>query len=163
MLIYKIIGGGSIVVSALIFYFESQAYNKKALAQLDAYINLIEYIKNQVCCFLTPIDIILNNCDVEILKNCVMGEVSEPKILKTVGDIIDASYFYIEQDALAVIKRFGSDFGTIYRDEQLISCDLYIDELKSIKSKKKENFEKEKKVRLALCVCLSVSMILLLI
>lgn len=163
MLIYKVIGGGSIMVSALIFYFESQSFNKKAMTQLDAYISLIEYIKSQVSCFLSPIDIIIKNCDYKIIQKCTMVNEINIQTAKTVKDIVNYSYFYLDQEIIDTIYKFANDFGSNYRKEQLLYCDAYIEELKKYKCKIYDNYEKDKKVRFVLCMCLSFSMILMLI
>ena len=163
MLVYKLLGGGSIVISAILFYFESQSYNKKFLKQLSAYISLIEFIKNQVGSYLMPIDEIIKHCDDNIIKECIMNDKTDMSHIDNLNDIINLACYYIDKETLDIIYRFANDFGLKYRSEQLVSCELYIDELREIFNKKKENYEKEKRVRFVLCICLSFSMVLLLI
>ena len=66
MIIYKMIGSASVIISALVIYLEIQRYEKLKLKQINSYILLIEYIKNQIECFLLPIDTIILNCNKEI-------------------------------------------------------------------------------------------------
>ena len=59
MVLYKIVGSGSIIISALIVYLEMQKYESIKLKQINSFILLIEYIKNQIECFLLPIDVMV--------------------------------------------------------------------------------------------------------
>lgn len=163
MLIFKFIGGTSVVISSLLIYLEMQKYEKLKLAQLNAYISLIEYIKNQVECFLLPIDSIIQSVSEKIIKECGIKEGTDLKSFATVNDIVQSTVFYIEGDSIGLIRQFAHDFGMGYRDEQIRLCEHYIKELIKEREKLKENSAKEKKVRLALSLCISVSLILLLI
>ena len=70
MIISKLIGGVLITVCALKIYAEIQKFQKKSIKQIDSFIELIDYIKNQIECFLLPIDTIMFNCDNKLLLNC---------------------------------------------------------------------------------------------
>ena len=158
---YKVIGSGGIIVSALMIYFEMQKYEKIKLNQINAYISLIEYIKNQIECFLLPIDCIIKNCSVDIIRNCgIKGDYSKAKNLE---ELLMSVEFYCDFECIEIIKQFSRDFGQGYIDEQLKYCDYYRNELIKQRDKSKEKSVKEKKLRLALCLCASFSIILLLI
>ncbi len=163
MVIYKIIGGGSILVSALILYFESQSYNRRAIKQLQGYINFIEYAKNQINSYLTPINIIIENCELSIINNCTSSNKFDNKNFKTFLDMVESSSFYIEKEIVDLIYSCAKEFGSNYRQEQIKHCDFYIQELTKEKNKLMDKYEKDKKVRFALCICLSFSLILLLV
>lgn len=161
MAVYKVIGSTSIIISALMMYFEMQKYERIRLRQINAYILLIEYIKNQIECFLLPIDHIIRSCDKNIIKSCCIN-VDHTKV-ENLESLIESADFYCDEEAINLIKQFSHDFGQGYMQEQIKSCDYYRNELIKQRDKLKEKSIKEKKLRLALCLCASFSLILLLI
>lgn len=148
------------MISSLVFYYDIESYQKKKQKQLGAYITLIGHIKNQVECYLLPIDEILSSLDKKLLLECTASPVKQ---VRTLEEIISASNFYMDGECISLVEKFANEFGTAYRAEQLHSCDYYISELKGQMGKLKENNAKERKVHLALCLCASMSIVLLLI
>ena len=161
MTFYKIIGSVSIILSALVMYSEIQRYEKLKLKQINSYILLIEYIKNQIECFLLPIDVIIHNCNKDVIKYC--GINTDYTKAKNLEELIMSADFYCDTECVELIEQFSKDFGQGYMQEQLRSCDYYRSELIKQRDKIKEKSIKEKKLRLALCLCASFSLILLLI
>lgn len=161
MTFYKIIGSVSIILSALVMYSEIQRYEKLKLKQINSYILLIEYIKNQIECFLLPIDVIIHNCNKDVIKSC--GINTDYTKAKNLEELIMSADFYCDTECVELIEQFSKDFGQGYMQEQLRSCDYYRSELIKQRDKIKEKSIKEKKLRLALCLCASFSLILLLI
>ncbi len=161
MLLYKLIGSVGIVASALIMYFEMQKYEKLKLNQINAFVLLIEYIKNQIECYLLPIDAIIHNCDIELIRACGINQNNQNA--KNLDDLISSIIFYCDKESADIIKQFAHDFGQSYIGEQLRFCDYYKNELLKQRDKIKEKGLKEQKVKLVLCLCASFSLILLLI
>ena len=161
MILYKIVGSGSIIVSALIVYLEIQKYEKLKIKQVDSYISFIEYIKNQIECFLLPIDVIIHNCNEDIIKAC--GIKADYKKAEKLDDLLQTAVFYCDEDCINLIKQFSSDFGQGYMKAQLHSCDYYRAELIKQRDKLKEKSTKDKKLRFTLCLCSAFSLIILLI
>lgn len=160
MIIFKAIGGVSVVISAIIFYLEIQRYEKTKIDQLDAYISLIEYIKNQIQCYMLPIDRILYSCDKKILNRCGMQEGTR---IKNIEDILLNSNIYLDEECTDEIIRFSKGFGTSYKSEQINSCNICRDQLIRYREASKEKNKKDQKVNLSLCLCASLSIILFLI
>ena len=161
MIIYKTVGGISIIVSALIVYFELQKYEKMKLKQINSFILLIEYIKNQIECFLLPIDVVIRNCDAKLMNACAIDNSFVQA--KNLEDLVGLATFYCDEESIEIIKQFAHDFGQGYIGEQLRLCDFYRLELLKQRDKLREKGAKEQRVRLALCLCASFSLILLLI
>lgn len=160
MIIYKAIGAGCILGSALTLYFEMQRYQTKRIEQLEAFLSLVEYIKNQIECYLLPIDEILLSCDESLLIKC--GAEQDAKF-RDLYELVCAIKIFGDEDAELMIASFSKDFGTQYRREQIKSCDLFCDGLRAEIEKLKDKNIKERKVRLALCLCISFSIVLMLI
>ena len=161
MTIYKIIGSASLVISALIIYLEIQKYEKMKIKQINSFILLIEHIKNQIECFLLPIDTIIHNCDENMVRSC--GINNDHRKVDNLEELIMSADFYCDAECIDLINQFSRNFGQGYMQEQLSSCDYYRNELIKKRDKLKEKSIKEKKLRVALCFGASFSLILLLI
>lgn len=160
MILYKTIGAICLLASSLFIYFEMQSFQKKRIIQLEGYLSFIEYIKNQVECYMLPIDKIISLCDKGLLEKCGVDTTIKYKSLE---EIMQSTYFYIDKEAENLIIAFSKDFGTQYHTEQIKSCERYYQLLAKETEKLKEKNLKEKKIRLALCICISFSIVLLLI
>ena len=165
MLIFKIFGSTSILLSAAIFYLETRKYEKEKLKQTDAYIAFMRYIKKQIDCFSAPITSIIKQCGKNLLSDCGINyeNINDFSSDSLFSDLIESCDFYIDGEAIEILQKFGQEFGKTYRDEQLRSCDYYTSELVKYREKIAQEIPKERKMRFAICFCISMSVILLLI
>ncbi|MBO5715138.1 MAG: hypothetical protein J6S23_01940 [Clostridia bacterium] len=161
MIISKLIGGVIITICSLKVYSEIQKFQKKRIKQINAFIELIEYIKNQIECFLLPIDTIINNCDADLLKDC--GIQKGIKNCSSLKNLISSVTFYCDDEAIDIIWQFAENFGHNYSREQIIACEHYKNELIKIKDAELEKEVKNKRVQLAIFLSISFSIIILLI
>ena len=158
MIIYKLIGSAGLIASGVWFYFIREKFQKRKELQLSAYIKFISYIKNQIECYMLPIDTIIAECDIKLLKEC--GTVNR---CSTLVDLLDDSTFYIDEDAINMLYDFAEDFGIKYYNEQIKTCDRYINELNRTREIYLNQRAKDKKLSLAICLSISFSLILILI
>ena len=161
MVLYKIIGSVAIVIAALTLYLEMQHFEKLKIKQINSFIMFIEYIKNQIECFLLPIDVIISACDEDLIKSC--GINIDYKKAKKIDDLLEHTDFYCNSDCIELMKQFSNNFGQGYLQEQIRLCDYYRSELIKQRDKFKDKCIKEKKLKLAICLCASLSLILLLV
>ena len=159
MLFFKLLGGTSIFLSATIFYLETRRFEKEKIKQIDAFISLLRYIKKQVECFSVPISTIIALCDSKILEGCGIDLKGKKEVI--LSELLQDCDFYIDIEAVEILKKFGDEFGKTYRDDQLKSCDYYISELIKYREKIGQELPKERKMRFAVCFCISASIILL--
>ena len=161
MIISKLIGGALITVCALKVYAEIQKFQKKSIRQIDSFIELIEYIKNQIECFLLPIDTIMFNCDNKLLLNCgIQRDITNCNNLK---NLFSRVTFYCNDETIDIIMKFADNFGKNYSREQVIACEYYKNELIKIREKELEKDRKNKKLQLAIFLSISFSIIILLL
>jgi hypothetical protein len=151
-------GSAGLVASGIWFYFIREKFQKRKELQFSAYIKLISYIKNQIECYMLPIDTIIAECDIELLSEC--GSVNRAS---TLVDFLDNSTFYIDGDVIRLLYDFAEDFGLKYYNEQIKTCDRYIDELNKSREVYLNQRAKDKKLSLAICLSISFSLILILI
>lgn len=160
MIIYRFLGAGGILFSGLWLYFVREGFYKQRGAQLDAYIKLFTYIKNQIECYMLPIDRILYDCDPKILKECGL---TSNKNISNIKDLLNHSTFYVGDDIISSLYSFTDEFGVSYLPEQIKLCDKFLIELKEIRENNKNQRIKDKKLSFAICMSLSLSLILILI
>lgn len=160
MLIYRLLGGICLVGSGIWFYLARDSFQKKKCTQLDAYIKLLKYIKNQVECYMKPIDSIMGSCSPELLELC---GIDDCKNTSTLDKALDGASFFIDEDAIDVLYRFSADYGRGYLSEQIRSCDRYSLELEELRKIYYEKRRKDKKLSLAISVSISLSLFLILL
>jgi hypothetical protein len=151
-------GSAGLVASGIWFYFIREKFQKRKELQFSAYIKLISYIKNQIECYMLPIDTIIAECDIELLSEC--GSVNRAS---TLVDFLDNSTFYIDEDVIRLLYDFAEDFGLKYYNEQIKTCDRYINELNKSREVYLNQRAKDKKLSLTICLSISFSLILILI
>lgn len=160
MLIYRMLGGVCLVSSGLWVYFIRDKFQKRKCIQLDAYINLLKYIKNQVECYMKPIDSILSSCSCELLSLCGISSLGS---MSSLEQMLENTSFYIDDDAIDVLYRFSKDYGKGYLDEQIKSCEKYTKELEELRTVYYEKRRKDKKLSLAISISISLSLFLILL
>lgn len=161
MNIFSIIGACLISLSAMAYFKEINTYKRRGLKQSEAFIELIEYIKNQVECFLLPIDKILEACDKGLLAKC--GFTTDSKSPLSISEIIDYSDLYVDTEVAGLMKKFANEFGSVYKDEQIRLCNYCISELKSYVNKAQGRYANDRRMYLGLSLCFAVSLIMMLI
>lgn len=165
MILYKIIGSTSIFLSAMIFSIQSQQFEKAKIKQAEAFITLIKFIKKQIDCFCLPIYEIISKADHTVLKNCGFKyfDIKNMPLDSSFEWILNNCGFYIDSEAIELIKKFSSELGKSYREDQLKSCNYYASELIEYKNRLISDLPQKRKLRTALCICSSLSFILLMI
>ena len=161
MYIFSIIGACTISLSAMVYFKEINAYKRRGVKQSEAFIELIEYIKNQVECFLLPVDKILEACDKGLLSRCGFNADSRSPL--SISEIIDCSDLYVDTEVAELMKKFANEFGSVYKDEQIRLCNHCISELRCYVNKAQAKYTNDRKMYLGLSVCFAVSLILMLI
>lgn len=163
MIIYKILGAGLILTSSLAVCMQGRAYEKRRLAQLGAYIELLTYIKNQIECYLLPIDKIIDRADPTLLRQCgIVGKQSTVREASG-GSLLIPESVYRGSRLSELLERFCKEFGAVYGEEQIKACERYIGELTQEYKNLGEKQNKDAHMRLTLLVSASLSLILMLV
>ena len=160
MIVYKALGVIGIIFSGLWFYVVCEGFQKKKSAQLDSFIELVSYMRNQIKCYMMPIDSVFKGCSKSILVKCGYFNDSVPKNLE---ELLNNSVFYIDNESEIYLNNLAKSFGTVYFNEQIKLCDDCLNELNKIREKNTLKRKKDRKVSLAICISMSLSLILILI
>ncbi len=129
------------------------------LANIEAWIDLLSYIKNQVDLFSLPISELLHSCKTEQLRACGYRQCRKPT---DISDLI-ANTDHCDEDVKRIIESFAKDFGKSYRSEEVKRCEFYISELDRHRKIMKEQLPTKKKLTATVCmsVCLGAALFFL--
>lgn len=160
MLYYKVIASISLILSGIWIYRIYIDYQKKKLAQLNAYITLISYIKTQIECYMMPISTIISSLSIEMLKKC---GVEKTKRINNLNELLESANLIIDDDIIGLMYDFSENFGMSYMEEQIKACERVILKMITYRDEFQQKYEKDKRVSLAICMSLTLSLILVLI
>ena len=160
MTVIKLCGAVSLFAASIICYFELAKREKDQIRQLDAYIKLIQYIKENVEYYLLPINSILRACESSVLRECSGREDID---IKDLNDLYESSLLIVPDEAQKYISDFCASFGKAYKDDQVKLCGDYINKLTDIRDELINEVKNRRKIRFAVTMCAPLFLILLLI
>lgn len=131
------------------------SFEKKKLLMLDRWIDLIDYIRMQIDCYLTPLDRILDRGADGLVP---LGEGSPGLRLES---MLSQSRFYLDRESLRLLESFLHEIGNGYREEQVRRCDFFLSALREIRKKKQEELPNRLRLEISLCVCFALALTIL--
>lgn len=140
-------GGGTAWILSL--------YEKKKVSVLGTWIDLIDYIKMQIDCYLTPLDKILASCAGTLLPT---KEAEKPVDLLS---YLDASRLYLDPESGRLLDAFVHEIGNGYREEQLKRCDFFLSSLRSIREEKRKDLPARIRLSVGIPICVSLALSIL--
>ena len=144
----KLVGGLLLAFCGVTLAVSVCRYERKRLSVLDLFISLLFYIKGQVDCFSLPL------CD--IMKK------SEFSSYGDFGQMLESNRIYLDGESYRLLESFYSEFGSVYRDEQLRRCDYYILELDERRKLNFSDLPSRTKIGGVLCLCSVMGILILL-
>lgn len=153
----KLLGGLLILAVGGVAAYGTSKYERKRLAVLDGWIDLIVYIRSQIDCYLMPLNEILQCGDRTVLDACM-----SPANATDLGAILDASSLYLDGERLRLLKNFVQETGSSYREEQLRRCDYYITALRTQREKIASELPARRRLCVTLCLCVACGTAILL-
>ena len=132
-------------------------YEKRRIAVLDGWIDLILYIRTQIDCYLMPIGEILAVADPSLLRS-VLCNSPRPDLTA----LYHTSQFYLDNESKRLVCTLIRELGTSYREEQLRRCDYYTSVLRRIRDKRQEELPARVRVTVALCLTAAAAAAILL-
>lgn len=154
---FKLIGCVLILASGTGFALTASRYEKRRLSVLEAWIDLIFYIRTQIDCYLMPIGEILQTADRTLLRGC-MGGPNEVEL----SVLLKRSAIYLGEEANRLLNSFVKEIGSSYREEQVKRCDYYLTALRGIREKQLEELPARVRVCTAISLCVSFGIAILL-
>lgn len=142
-----ILGTGGFTTVAIV------RFEKRKIAVLAGWSDLIWYIRSQIDCYLMPLPEILAGADLALFEACGCSEQRQ-----NLTAVYHASQLYLEKESRRLLCSFVREIGSGYREELLRRCDYYIASLGKLRTRKMEEFPA--KTRIAAAVCLGVAAML---
>ncbi len=139
-----ILGAGAFAAAVIV------RYEKKKIAVLAGWSDLIWYIRSQIDCYLMPLPEILAGADRALLEACSFTG-QRPDLTS----VYHASQIYLDKEARRLLCSFVREVGSGYREELLRRCDYYIASLGKLRSRRME--ELPARQRIAVAVSLGVA------
>lgn len=149
----KLVGSLLLALTGVALAVSISRFEQKKLRVLDSFISLIFHIKGQIDCFGLPL------CD--ILRNRPSG-LELPSDIENFGELLDHSRIYLDTESYRLLYSFYSEFGGLYREEQLKRCDYYIEALGEQRRGLFEDLPSRRKIGSALCICSVIGILIIL-
>ncbi len=156
-MIFKLFGGFLILTAGGLGAWNLVKLERRKLLVLDAWIDLIFYIRTQIDCYLMPIGEILQSAEPALLRSC-MGD----KAVTSLAALLKCAHLYLDPEAHRLLASFVREIGGSYREEQVKLCDYYIESLRRIREKQMEALPAKTRVSATLCICASFGIAILL-
>jgi hypothetical protein len=122
--------------------------SKTVLTRTEGFIALIKYIRNQIDCYLMPLEKILAGCPDDILEAC--GSI---RGAKTIFEFLGSCDLQLSDESVNLLNKFAAELGSGYRDTQLKLCDYYIGKLTSERDRMQSEYPARRKMIMTLCLC----------
>ncbi len=124
---------------------------------LSAWVELIFYIREQIDCYLTPVDEILASADPALLDSCMCQATPH-----SLSEVLQCSAPYLDPDNARQIGAFVSELGGAFREEQVKRCDRYLAVLRESRERYAAELPRKTRLCTTLCICGAVGMLILL-
>ena len=159
---FKPIGAAFIMLCCYLVSFFISSRAKREIAELEAFILLINRIRTDIACFSRPLYEIYTSFEADALERSgflkMLRELGLNEALK-----MSENRLTLHGDDLDVIKQFAAVIGKSYRDEEIKTCDYYISQLSERYKMHYDEFPKKNKLNRSLCVMFGVSLIIILV
>ncbi len=155
MLIAKLFGALLVLLAAFTSGAECSRTEKKRLALLDAWIELIFFIRSQIDCYLSPVESLLEGADLSAFPQALPES-------PTLSSLFLSSQALLDKEAERLLDAFVREIGGIYREEQLKRCDHYTEALSRLREKQAAELSGRVRAARALSLCIALGLIILL-
>lgn len=156
----KLIGAGMILAAALALARSLAGTERARLAQTEAYLTLLRFIRRQIACYGRSLGEICRRLEPALLAACGLGETPPG------GDfsaMLDEAALCLPPDAERVVRGFAQEFGQGYLAEQLVLCDSTVAELDAIAAAARRRLPERLRLIRCACLCGGLAVILLLL
>ncbi|MBQ7347378.1 MAG: hypothetical protein IJW55_05425 [Clostridia bacterium] len=151
----KLLGGFLILFAGGSAAIAAVRREKKKLAVLDAWIELLSYIRGQIDLYLMPMEQILSGADKALFD--ILGSQA-----KTLTACLEASLPHLDNESRRLLTSWIKESGSTYREEELKRCDFYLASLRRRREKLAAEQPSRLKLAVALHLCLSLGTAILL-
>jgi len=157
MLWVKLLGGSALLFCGGLASLLAIRRERKRLASLDAWIELIRFIRTQIDCYLRPLDEILACADPALLAH-LSPDPTERDLFR----LLRHARALFDEECARLLSSFVRELGDGYREEQVKRCDYYISALQSHRDKLSADLPQKIKLACTLSLCAALCAVILL-
>ncbi len=147
---WKALGIALILGSGCLSARRFQRVQRQQLCVLDAWLELLFYIREQIDCFLTPQAELLKHADPSLLQRCAGNAEVAPHQLHA---LLACATPYLSTESRRLLHTFLSELGSSYREMQVKRCDRYLAELEQLRDQAASEISKKLRTGIALRIC----------
>lgn len=155
MIPWKLLGGMIIIASGFAASILGMRRERRRLKVLEAWIDLLSHVRNQIDCYLTPLDEILAKIDVSDFGNLSKAPV-------TLSSLLASTQNDLGEEEKKLLASFVREIGGSHREDQVKQCEYHIDRLREQRQKRAEELMPRIRVTTAICLCASLGAAILL-
>lgn len=144
MLVLKLFGAALVMASSFFAGSTLLSFERKKYSECEAFFNLIRRIRTDISCFNTPVPKIISEYKNKELEECGFTgffDISFNEALEHCSDKL-----HIDDETVKLLRRFGDELGSSYKDEQISSCDYYVERMSEQVEKLKNDLTKKQKL-----------------
>lgn len=157
MTILKLLGVALILGAGASAASLAVRFEKRKIAVLAGWADLIRYIRAQVDCYLLPLPQILERADRALYESCFCRQ-PHPDLTA----VYHSSQLYLDAEAKRLLSSFVREFGYGTREELLRRSDYYAGELWRLREKRMDGFPAKSRVIFAVCTGAAILISILL-
>ena len=157
MILLKLFGVCFLLLSGVFAAFTVTWYEKKKVAVLAGWSDLIWYIRAQIDCYLLPLPEILAKADGALFEACSCRQPAPD-----IETVFRASQRYLDPEARRLLSALVREFSLGNRQELLSRCDYYITALGRLRTKKMEDLPAKSRIAAAICIGSALLVVILL-
>ncbi|NLW74251.1 MAG: hypothetical protein GX057_05065 [Clostridiales bacterium] len=163
MSLYKVLGALLLLFGGVLCGRALCRRAEAGLLQTEGFVALLKYIRNQIDCYLMPVDRILAGCDPGILMACGLVADADLREIKSFSELLDCCELCVSEATAELLRKFAGELGTSYRDMQLKICDYYIGKLSAERDRLQAELPARRKMIMTICICAFAGVALIMI
>ena len=135
------------------------AFERRRCRQAEGFLQLLRYVRVQIECYALPVGRILNGCEGRILADCGVESEKTPDF----AALLRGTRLYLPEEMCRLLWEFGRQLGGSHREDQLRSCDYYLERWIPWCDRLRAELPKREKMMLLLPMAFAAMLVLLLI
>ena len=159
----KIIGGACVLIAAAAMARLYDAFSKRRLSECESFISLLEHIRSEISCFLSPKERIFRGYEDENLER--VGFLPLVREGEDMGDAFDkiSQRLLVGKSGLDILASFFSGLGRGYKDGAMALGERCIAEFRKYYESLKDESEKNVKLFRTVIIGLGLGILILLL
>ena len=136
MLVFKLVGAATLLICGVCYPRLCAMDRRRTMRQADAFVSLVQFIREQIEYYRMPLDAILLRCDDDVLCHFGQG--------RTLSEMFERTRWQ-DRELEAIALELSRELGRGYFSEQLCICQRALERLDAFKKKRADTETKKAK------------------